>query len=52
VAAFEDGSSSLQAVERHEPDVALLDISMPVLKDWATPIAGLNLRPRHMSPAQ
>ena len=31
VAEAEDGLSALQAVERHKPDVVLMDVSMPVL---------------------
>ena len=31
VAAVGDGAAAVQAVEEHEPDIALLDISMPVL---------------------
>jgi DNA-binding NarL/FixJ family response regulator len=31
VAAVSDGLTAVQAVEEHEPDIALLDISMPVL---------------------
>jgi two-component system nitrate/nitrite response regulator NarL len=31
VAEAEDGLSAVQAVEKHKPDVVLMDISMPVL---------------------
>jgi two-component system nitrate/nitrite response regulator NarL len=31
VAEAEDGLEAIQAVEKHRPDVALMDISMPVL---------------------
>ena len=31
VAEAEDGLAAVQAVEKHEPDVVLMDISMPVL---------------------
>jgi CheY-like chemotaxis protein len=31
VARVGDGAAAVQAVEEHEPDIALLDISMPVL---------------------
>ena len=31
VAEAEDGLYALQAVERHKPDVVLMDVSMPVL---------------------
>lgn len=31
VAVVGDGAAAVQAVEEHEPDIALLDISMPVL---------------------
>jgi DNA-binding NarL/FixJ family response regulator len=31
VASVSDGQAAVQAVEEHEPDIALLDISMPVM---------------------